>query len=162
MHQRYTRLIVRTGFDDVMPDTRKYLRFLPRPGKSVSITVGQPITSKILPLVEGWRQVAQTSGNPGVGGKWSPSARRNSFDEGEYALATIKDAQAKVDLAALNPERQARTRGHLGSEEERVRIKICDLLYNEVQQMGIKVEEQEGKDKRPWRTAVSIDGKVYT
>lgn len=145
-----------------MPDTRKYVRFLPRPGKSVSITVGAPITSKILPLVEGWRQVAQTAGNLGVGGKWSPSARRNSFDEGEYALTSIKDARTKVDLAALNPERQARTRGQIGSEEERVRIKICDLLYDEVQQMGIKVEELEGKHKRPWRTAVSIDGKVHT
>lgn len=146
-----------------MPDTRKYLRFLPRPGKSVSITVGQPITSKILPLVESWRQIAQISGNPGVGGKWSASARRNTFDEGEYALTTIKDAQAKVNLAAQNPERQARSMGQLGNgEEERVRIKICDLLYKEVQAMGIKVEEQEGKDKRPWRTAVSIDGRVHT
>lgn len=145
-----------------MPDTRKYLRFLPRPGKSVSITVGEPITSKILPLVEQWRRTAQSAGNPGVGGKWSPSARRNSYDEGEYALTTIKDAQTKVDLAALNPERQARSMGQLGSEEKRVRIEISDLLYKEVQQMGIKVEELEGKDKRPWRTAVSIDGKVHT
>jgi hypothetical protein len=153
-------LLTHAGFDDVMPDTRKYLRFLPRPGKSVSITVGAPITSKILPLVEEWRKVAQTTGNPGVGGKWSPSARRNSFDEGEDALSSIQDARTRVDVAATNPERQARARSLDG--EERVRIEICDLLYKELQEMGIAVEKAEGKDKRPWRTAVSIDGKVHT
>lgn len=152
--------LTRAGFDDVMPDTRKYLRFLPRPGKSVSITVGSPITSKILPLVEEWRRIAQTSGSPGLGGKWSASARRNSFDEGEDALTTIRDAQTRVNVAATNPERQARARGLAG--EERVRIEICDLLYKELQSMGIEVEKAEGKDKRPWRTAVSIDGKVHT
>ncbi|GHJ87512.1 hypothetical protein NliqN6_3914 [Naganishia liquefaciens] len=149
-----------SGFDDVMPDTRKYLRFLPRPGKSVSITVGSPITSKILPLVEEWRRIAQTRGSPGVGGKWSASARRNSFDEDENALTTIRDAQTRVQVASRNPERQARALGLEG--EERVRIEICDLLYKELQGMGIEVEKAEGKDKRPWRTAVSIDGKVHT
>jgi hypothetical protein len=151
------------GFDDVMPDTRKYLRFLPRPGKSVSITIGQPITSKILPLVEGWKHLAKNSGNPGVGGKWSQSARSNVFDDDAIALNSIKDAQTKVNVAAQNPERQARSTGlSSNGEERRIRISICDLLYKEIQDMGIKVEQQEGKDKRPWRTAVSIDGKVHT
>ncbi|KAJ9102349.1 hypothetical protein QFC21_002749 [Naganishia friedmannii] len=152
-----------SGFDDVMPDTRKYLRFLPRPGKSVSITIGQPITSKILPLVEGWKQLAQNSGNPGVGGKWSQRARSNVQDDDALALRSIKDAQTKVNVAAQNPERRARSTGlSSNGEEQRIRISICDLLYKVIQDMGIKVEQQEGKDKRPWRTAVSIDGKVHT
>ncbi|KAJ9092616.1 hypothetical protein QFC19_008654 [Naganishia cerealis] len=150
-----------TRFDDVMPDTRKHLRFLPRPGKSVSITIGQPITSKILPLVEGWKQIARNSGNLGLGGKWSHSARSSNLDDDALALNNIRDAQTKVKVAAQNPERQARSTA-LSGDEQRIRIDICDLLYKEVQEMGIKVEQQEGKDKRPWRTAVSIDGKVHT
>jgi hypothetical protein len=136
-----------------MPDTRKYLRFLPRPGKRISITIGAPISNKIAPLVDEWRRVAEsTPGRLGVGGSWSGK-------EGiETVLASIQDAQTKVDLAAINPERKERSRGTIGGgKEESVRIKICQILTDELTTMGRRIEEREGKDKKAWRNAVRRD-----
>jgi monolysocardiolipin acyltransferase len=133
-----------------MPDTRKYLRFLPRPGKRISITIGDPITNKIAPLVDEWRRVARsTPGRLGVGGSWSGK-------EGiETALGSIQDAQTKIDLAAINPERKERSRGTIGGgKEESIRIKICQVLTDELVSIGNRIEKREGKDKRAWRNAV--------
>lgn len=141
------------GFEDVMPDTRKYLRFLPRPGKRISITIGAPITNKIAPLVDEWRRVADsTPGQLGLGGSWSGKESIESI------LGSIQDAQTKVDLAATNPERKERSRGMMGGgKDESVRIKICQILTDELATMGRRIEEREGKDKRAWRNAVRRD-----
>jgi len=136
-----------------MPDTRKYLRFLPRPGKRISITIGNPITDKIAPLVDEWRRVADsTPGRLGLGGSWSGK------ESIESVLGSIQDAQTKVDLAAINPERKERSRGTIGGgKEESVRKEICQVLTDELASMGRRIEEREGKDKKAWRNAVRCE-----
>ena len=45
-------------FDTLMPETRGWPRPVPRKGGNVSITIGQPLTSTIQPLVEEWKRKA--------------------------------------------------------------------------------------------------------
>lgn len=133
-----------------MPDTRKYLRFLPRPGKRISITIGDPITNKISPLVDEWRRSAKVGpGRLGVGGAWSGTERI------EASLSAVKDAKTKVDVASVNPERQERASGKFADgRDESVRKRLCQVLMDELTEMGVRIEAQEGKDKAPWRNAV--------
>jgi hypothetical protein len=142
-------VVISAGFDEVMPDTRKYLRFLPRLGKQISITIGDPITDKISPLVDEWRRmVGVEPGKLGVGGAW----REN--DRIEASLGDIKDAKTKIDLASINPERQQRASGKVAEgREESVRKRLCQLLMDELAEMGTRVETREGKDKNAWRNA---------
>lgn len=42
-------------FDTMMPETRGWPRPVPRKGGNVSITIGEPLTSRIQPLVEEWK-----------------------------------------------------------------------------------------------------------
>jgi monolysocardiolipin acyltransferase len=44
-----------SGFDQIMNERRGAPRFLPRTGAKISITVGEPITSRIQPLVDAFR-----------------------------------------------------------------------------------------------------------
>ncbi|KAH8084822.1 hypothetical protein HD553DRAFT_36714 [Filobasidium floriforme] len=143
-----------SGFEDVMPDTRKYLRFLPRPGKRISITIGDPITDKISPLVDEWRRLARVGpGKLGVGGAWSGNERI------EASLGAVKDAKTKVDLASSNPERRERASGQVADGREvSVRKQICQVLTDELTAMGMHIEAEEGKDKNPWRNAVRREG----
>jgi monolysocardiolipin acyltransferase len=137
-----------------MPDTRKYLRFLPRPGKRISITIGDPITDKISPLVDEWRRLAKVGpGKLGVGGAWSGNERI------EASLGAVKDAKTKVDLASSNPERRERASGQVAEGREvSVRKQICQVLTDELTAMGMRIEAREGKDKNPWRNAVRREG----
>lgn len=158
-----------TGFEDVMPDDRKYLRFLPRAGKSVSLTVGNPITSKIVPLVEEWRRLVDLAaaaagggGDPealtgGRGGSWSAHDPESAHIES--MLPHVHDAETRLSLANAHPERRARMTGHLveKKQEESIRKRICEVLTDELQALGIAVEEKEGKDGRQWRNAVQVD-----
>jgi len=133
-----------------MPDTRKYLRFLPRPGKRISITIGDPITHKVSPLVDEWRRLAGIGpGKLGVGGSWGGTERI------EASLGAVKDAKTKVDLASVNPERQERASGKVAEgKEESVRKRLSQLLMDELTEMGVRIEAKEGKDKAAWRNAV--------
>ena len=107
------------GFDQIMPEPRGFPRFLPRPGARLSITIGQPLTSKIKPLVDDWRDLAaKEPGSAGLGGEW-----------------TGGEAQ-----------RVERSRGELADGRERdVRVKICEVLQDAVRQLGERVETDEGR-----------------
>ncbi|KZW03147.1 acyltransferase-domain-containing protein [Exidia glandulosa HHB12029] len=50
-----------TGFDQVMPENRGFPRFLPRPGKRISITFGDPyhLTSRLDDILSQWRADTQ-------------------------------------------------------------------------------------------------------
>jgi monolysocardiolipin acyltransferase len=145
-----------SGFEQVMPDTRKYLRFLPRPGKKISITIGDPITSKIEPLVNEWKRLAalekRGGKSLGVGGEWSGAT--------EKVLSGIRDAETRVSVAAaLSPERRERGMGKIAEGREvLVRKHICGVLSHELAALGRGVEEREGKDKDEWRNAVRRQG----
>lgn len=121
----------KTGFDQLMPETRTFPRFFPRFGARISITIGQPITSKIQPLVDRWRDIAsQEGGTVGIGGDWDPEGNSVGGDK----------------------QREVRSRGDLaGGKEEETRIKITDVLQEEVRLLGEEVERREGRfDRGEW------------
>jgi Acyltransferase len=51
MHILTTRSTYPTGFDQIMPETRSFPRFLPRLGARVSVSFGVPVTDRLRPLV---------------------------------------------------------------------------------------------------------------
>jgi monolysocardiolipin acyltransferase len=148
-----------------MPETRKYLRFFPRPGKKASVTIGEPITHRILPLVDRWKALAgREGGRLGVGGEWDPQRSLSHIPtEKRKELGfskVVPDAASVVDEAYREqPTRLERWRGRVaGGEEERMRIEICDVLTEEMRRLGVSVEEEEGKAGNAWRNAVKNDG----
>ena len=108
-----------------MPEDRKFPRFLPRPGARISITIGEPLTSRIQPLIDDWRNIAEKEVGPvGIGGEWT-----GGYNE--------KVVRSKGDLA--------------GGKERNVRITICNLLQDGVRELGDKVEMAEGRfEKGLW------------
>ncbi|WWD15915.1 hypothetical protein CI109_100339 [Kwoniella shandongensis] len=122
-----------SGFDQVMPEPRNRPRFIPRPGAKLSITVGQPLTSAIEPLVSSWREMAEKeSGTLGVGGDW---------EQGSQGTGLVGDAQ-----------REVRGKGELiDGREQQVRMKIVDVLQQGVAKLGEEVERREGRyEKGLW------------
>ncbi len=108
-----------------MPENRRFPRFIPRPGARISITIGQPLTSKIKPLVDDWRGIAEKEpGSAGIGGEWT----------------------------AGEGQRQERSRGDLADGKEiEVRKKICEMLQEGVRDLGERVERDEGRfEKGLW------------
>jgi hypothetical protein len=71
----------------------------------------------------------------------------------------VPNAEEVVRNADMRqPKRRERGEGGLaGGEEEKLRIKICDVLSDELKRLGRGVEEKEGKDGREWRNAVGMD-----
>jgi monolysocardiolipin acyltransferase len=118
-----SRLSLRPGFDQIMNETRKFPRFIPRPGAKISITVGKPITDQIRPLVDAWRELAlKETGRVGIGGDWGGGVNET------------------------NVERGLRSKGELaGGEEIKVRKKICEVLQDAVRRLGEEVEAKEGR-----------------
>ncbi len=152
----------RTGFEDIMPETRKYLRPFPRPGKSASITIGQPITHLLEPLVERWKAMSRSEKRSiGIGGEWGKGGGEgvgHVFAE-HRKERNVPNAMEVVGKAMREPDRMERAHGGLaGGEEKKLRIEICDVLTEELQRLGLGVEEKEGKDRREWRNAVGMDG----
>ena len=121
------------GFDQVMPETREFPRFIPRVGARIRITIGKSLTPRIRPLIEEWRAVAEKeSGAVGIGGEWS---------------------EGKGD-------REVRSRGELADgREQALRIKICEILQEAVRELGEAVERKEGKFERgEWSNSMaSVD-----
>lgn len=159
-----------SGFDDVMPDTRKYLRGIPRPGHKVSVTVGEPITSKIIPLMHEWRRLSRKEkssrqdqdpdrAGEGIGGKWSENA-----SEVDRRLQMETDAAAKLNIAnSRQPSRKNRqdrsqslssADGSPTRDEVQIRIDMTNLLFSELETLGKRVEKEEGKVGNAWRNAV--------
>ncbi|AFR93323.2 monolysocardiolipin acyltransferase [Cryptococcus neoformans C23] len=119
-----------SGFDQIMPETRGFPRFVPRPGANISITVGQPLTSQIQPLVKAWKDMAsEEKGTLGIGGEW--------------------EQKVKGEGLAGQQQREVRNKGQLihGREKE-VRIKIVEALQEGMRKLGQDVERREGRFKR--------------
>jgi monolysocardiolipin acyltransferase len=119
----------------MMNEDRGFPRLLPRPGARLSITVGQPLTSRIQPLVDQWRELAsKETGIVGLGGDWE------------------KGTMAGDD------QRELRGRGEVaGGREEDVRVGIVQVLQDALKELGEKVEDEEGRfarkewsQSRPW------------
>ncbi|OCF35450.1 monolysocardiolipin acyltransferase [Kwoniella heveanensis BCC8398] len=124
-----------SGFDQIMDERRGWPRPIPRPGAKISITVGQPLTSQIEPLVKSWREMAEKQvGTVGVGGDWNQESKDDH-------PGPVGDEQ-----------REVRGRGDLAEGRERdVRVKICDLLQEGVRKLGEDVERKEGRfEKGLW------------
>ncbi|KAK4683821.1 monolysocardiolipin acyltransferase, partial [Tremellales sp. Uapishka_1] len=124
-----------SGFDQIMNERRKFPRFIPRSGAKISITVGEPITETIRPLVESWKKLAASQrGSVGVGGEWA------------------RETEDSVTSPRAGDERQARELGEVGDgKEKEIRIKICEILQESVRQLGVKVEQREGRfERKEW------------
>jgi monolysocardiolipin acyltransferase len=117
------------GFDQVMPEPRNFPRFLPRPGGSISINFGPPLTPRIRPLVEAWKDIAsKQSGTVGVGGRWEEPSPSGPSGE---------------------TQRLIRSQGRLADgQEEAVRIEITQALQEGVRELGEQVEREEGRYER--------------
>ncbi|WRT67139.1 uncharacterized protein IL334_004105 [Kwoniella shivajii] len=118
-----------SGFDQILDERRGWPKPIPRPGAKISITVGQPLTSQIEPLVKAWRDLAGKEVGPvGVGGDW----KQESQDDNP---SMVGDAQ-----------REIRGKGVLSEGKERdLRIKICDILQDGVGKLGAEIERVEGR-----------------
>jgi monolysocardiolipin acyltransferase len=97
------------------------------------MTVGEPITDKIQPLVDQWRDiVASEKGSLGVGGDWLP-------ESGQSADGAEEDRR----------QRQVRGEGRLADgREQEIRQQIVSILQEEVRKLGERVEEKEGRFAR--------------
>ncbi|WVW83088.1 hypothetical protein I302_105106 [Kwoniella bestiolae CBS 10118] len=128
-----------SGFDQILDERRGWPKPIPRPGAKISITVGQPLTSQIEPLVKAWRALADKEiGTIGVGGDWKQEAVRNTDTD---TLGHVGDVQ-----------REMRSRGELSEgKEKEMRIKITELLQQGVSDLGREVEAKEGRfEKGLW------------
>jgi len=120
-----------SGFDTIMPETRRWPRPIPRFGGNISITIGSPLTSVIQPMVNEWRGIAAgEKGTVGVGGEWD---REGTSPPGEA-------------------QREVRDRGDLaGGKERDVRVRIAEVLQEAVRKLGVEVETEEGGfDRGEW------------
>ncbi|RSH91981.1 hypothetical protein EHS25_009352 [Saitozyma podzolica] len=124
------------GFDQIMDERRGYPRPIPRPGASVSITVGSPLTPRISPLVDSWRAATKQLGRP----------------PGEAGAAGAVGASGCIgEVGSGNGDWAARANGeHPGGKEaeESMRIKICEILQEGVRELGESVERKEGRMER--------------
>ncbi|WWD01391.1 hypothetical protein V866_008335 [Kwoniella sp. B9012] len=126
-----------SGFDQILDERRGWPKPIPRPGAKISITVGQPLTSQIEPLVKAWRALADKEvGTVGVGGDWKQEQIKDTD-----TLGHVGDVQKEI-----------RSKGALSDgREKEVRIKITELLQQGVSDLGREVEAKEGRfEKGLW------------
>ncbi|WWC61124.1 uncharacterized protein I303_103703 [Kwoniella dejecticola CBS 10117] len=131
-----------SGFDQLLDERRGWPKPVPRPGAKISITVGQPLTSRIEPLVKAWRELADREvGTVGVGGEWKQEPHNEDRVNVVSNLGNVGEVQ-----------REIRSRGDLSEGKERdVRIKITEMLQEGLAQLGKTVEEKEGRfEKGLW------------
>lgn len=119
-----------------MNEYRGFPRLVPRPGAKVSVTIGEPITSKIQPLVDRWRDLAAAEkGTLGIGGEWqSDQTHMPPGREVEGEEARQRNVRGQGQLA--------------GGQEEQVRKEIVAVLQEEVARLGERVEAKEGRFER--------------
>ncbi|EIW69692.1 hypothetical protein TREMEDRAFT_68819 [Tremella mesenterica DSM 1558] len=95
-------------FDTVMPETRTWPRLFPRKGGKLSVTIGQPITHLIRPLVEEWQNVSRSSSGPlGIGGDWNRE---------KGLMAGGREQEIRIRITAILQEQVEK----LGREVERL------------------------------------------
>jgi monolysocardiolipin acyltransferase len=102
------------------------------------MTIGEPITHKIQPLVDRWRELAaEEKGTLGVGGDWHPDEK----DAGGLDLGGRVQEDSR--------QREVRGSGQLAQgREEEVRKQIVAILQEEVRKLGERVERKEGRFER--------------
>lgn len=102
------------------------------------MTIGEPITHKIQPLVDRWRELAaEEKGTLGVGGDWHPDEKdAGGLDHGGRVQEDSR-------------QREVRGSGQLAQgQEEEVRKQIVAILQDEVRKLGERVERKEGRFER--------------
>ena len=121
-----------SGFDKIMPESRGFPRFLPRPGAQISVTVGEPVTGSITDLVKAWKDLAaKEPGTVGLGGTWDPK---------------------RDDAPSEHEQRDIRGQGRMAEgKEEEIRTQITATLRERLQELGQYVEGKEGRlDTGEW------------
>jgi len=97
------------GLDRVMHETREFPRFLPRPGKSVSITFGERLDGERVfgDLRERWKKMHARVEK--MEGKLETGVLNDVLKYSDEAVALRKECTMRVRAAVLNIRR---TRGH--------------------------------------------------
>jgi monolysocardiolipin acyltransferase len=98
------------------------------------MTIGEPISAKIQPLVDRWRETAAAEkGTLGIGGDWLAA------DQLSQGQRVEEDSR----------QRAIRGKGQLaGGAEEEIRKEIVAVLQEEVRKLGDRVERREGRFER--------------
>jgi monolysocardiolipin acyltransferase len=78
------------GFDQVMHETREWPRFLPRVGKRITVTFGDPIDDAIIkPYVERWQKMVEQA---------RQEEPKDEADKLRLVPQSLDDSQAAKDL----------------------------------------------------------------
>lgn len=118
------------GFDQIMNEYRKWPRFIPRGGATVSITVGESLTPLVSPLVDAWR-----AGLPRHATLGSEPTAPTKADSDKTALRVHQGQHADYLSGAFDPD-------------ESTRREITALLQNGLRSLGEVVEGEEGRFSR--------------
>lgn len=129
------------GIDQVMHESREWPRFLPRPGKNISITFGEKVDTETVfgDLRERWallkKQVGEGNGHDDVG-----VLRNEELMHGEEAVALRKECTLRVRQEVL---KLRRARG-LPDEDPK------DSLVDTWRQEGSKGQKQGQMEDGSW------------
>ncbi|CAK9780101.1 acyltransferase-domain-containing protein [Cutaneotrichosporon oleaginosum] len=119
-----------SGFDQIMNEYRKWPRFIPRGGATVSITVGESLTPLVAPIVDAWRAGLPRAAAPSHLSSEATAPTRAESDEA--ALREHQDHHADYLSGAFDPD-------------ESTRREITALLQNGLRSLGEQVEGEEGR-----------------
>lgn len=86
-------LMPRAGFDQVMHESRTWSRLMPRAGKSVSITFGEPINDAVEPLLEQYKKAFPVHWKPDT---YAREVAEDLRDEPQGRLAGMRSRIAEV------------------------------------------------------------------
>lgn len=131
-------VVLTSGFDQIMNERRGFPRFLPRPGASVSITIGPSLTPRIAPMVDAWRASLSTTASDSVSATPSASAAA--------AIEAVKPAPQEPHLHGEHPHADY-MRGEFDPDEA-ARREITGVLQESVRALGEMVEGEEGRFER--------------
>lgn len=121
-----------------MNENRTFPRFLPRPGATVSITVGQSLTPLIEPMVKSWR-----AGLPRAD---KPPPPKFAFDAPTPPVLTAETrAESDTEAVRTHQDHHADYLGGAFDPDEATRREITSLLQEKLRALGEKVEEGEGR-----------------
>lgn len=120
-----------------MDETRGFPRFLPRPGASISVTVGSSLTPLVSDMVQAYR------------------ASRAELDQAAPLHPSVKEVPGPQSIANTGQEGKAYGDWPYAEREDMLtrdtRVAITNRLQEELTRLGERVEAAEGRfDRGDW------------
>ena len=125
------------GFDQVMHESRKFPRFVPRAGKGVSVTFGQEVDVEAVfgDLRDRWRRLVQRERRERPEPRYNLGELSTELKHGQEAVELRKECTIRVREQVLNLRRQR------GWPDEDPKARLVDTWREE----GSKDGPREGK-----------------